>query len=54
MVGIPCHANQLFNNGFFDTNSTMIHPNDRISVAVECCFDPNKSSGALKRDKQYD
>ena len=41
-------------NGCFDSNSTMIHPDDYISIAIEYRFDPKKSSSALKRDKQYD
>lgn len=36
------------NNGSFDNSSAIMHPNDHISIAVEYCFAPNRSSGALR------
>ena len=43
-------SNSVFplKSGSFDNSSAMIQPNDHISIAVEYCFAPSRSSGALK------
>lgn len=42
-------SNSVFplNSGSFDNSSAIMQPKDHISIAVEYCFVPNKSSGAL-------
>ena len=37
------------NKGSFAKSSASIHPKDHISIAVEYCFAPNRSSGALNQ-----
>lgn len=48
-------SNSVFplNKGSFDNSSAIIHPNDHISIAVEYCLAPKRSSGALQVNLQF-